>query len=92
MRRTRTGVRKIDLTNINEMSDDKNPKYIFQMTDTALLLNIAKDEIDPVKLAKDELANRGLDSQGKWIGFDRAKRFWDHIYYRNGKGITVPED
>jgi hypothetical protein len=56
-------------TIINEMSDDKNPKYMFSNVDTKLLIDIIKKKIDPVKLAQDELDNRGLDKNGKWVGF-----------------------
>ena len=74
------------------MKDEKNPKFLFSLTDVDLLLAIAKDQIDPVDLAKKELANRGLGSDGKWMGFPEAKNFWNVTYYRNGKMITIPED
>ena len=55
------------------MSDKKNPNYIFSMTDTSLLLQAIRGEIDLNTLAKEELANRGLDGNGVWVGFARAK-------------------
>ena len=50
-------------------SDDLNPKYLFQGIATDLLVAIVNRQIDPVELASKELDNRGLDSNGKWVGF-----------------------
>lgn len=50
-------------------SDDLNPKYIFQLVATDLLVAILRKQIDPVELARNELRNRGLDMEGKWVGF-----------------------
>lgn len=49
-------------------SDDLNPRYMFQMIATDLLVAIVKGQIDPVELAQKELRNRGLDENGRWIG------------------------
>ncbi len=59
-------------TNIN-LSDDKNPKYMLQGVDTELIIGIIEGRIDPLQLAKDQLASRGLDMNGEWIGFAKAK-------------------
>lgn len=57
-----------------ELPDAKNPAYMFQTIHTDLLVAIARGEINPVELAKQELANRGLDIRtGKWVGFERAR-------------------
>jgi len=73
--------------------DDENARYIFDMTDTDLLLQIAKGEIDPIQLAKDQLAARGIGKDGQWVGFDRAKTYWQKTYQSsNGKRVTIPED
>lgn len=58
------------------MSDDKNPNYIFSMTDTSLLLKIANGDLDAMALVKKELANRGIDKNGAWAGFDKAAKIW----------------
>ncbi|HCY75957.1 MAG TPA: hypothetical protein DHV28_08540 [Ignavibacteriales bacterium] len=50
-------------------SDELNPSYLFQGIATDLLVAILKGQIDPVELAKKELKNRGLDEDGKWVGF-----------------------
>lgn len=50
-------------------SDELNPIYLYHLTATDLLVAILKKQIDPVELANKELKNRGLDENGKWIGF-----------------------
>lgn len=57
-------------------SDETNPDFLFQGTCTALLLLIADGAIDPVKAARQELADRGLNQNGEWVGFYEAKRTW----------------
>jgi len=50
-------------------SDDLNPMYLYQGIATDLLVAIGKKQINPVELASKELQNRGLDINGKWVGF-----------------------
>lgn len=50
-------------------SDELNPIYLYHLTATDLLVAILKKQIDPVELANKELKNRGLDENGKWVGF-----------------------
>jgi hypothetical protein len=38
-----------------------------------VLAAAARGEIDLNQLAREELAARGLDDKGIWVGFDRAK-------------------
>lgn len=52
--------------------DDLNPAYIFQTLPASLLASIVRGEIDTVDLAKRELAGRGLDQDGKWVGFAKS--------------------
>lgn len=54
--------------------DELNPDFVFQGTATALLLAAVSGMIDPALLARQELANRGLDIDGKWVGFDAARK------------------
>lgn len=54
--------------------DDDNPSYIFSLTSNKLLSEAIEGDFDLIYLVRRELANRGLDSKGKWVGFDEAKR------------------
>ena len=58
------------------VTDCQNPAFLFSTTTTDLLLAIAGGHVDPVALARRELANRGLDQDGNWIGHDRADDLW----------------
>jgi hypothetical protein len=57
---------------ITIMDDFKNPKFMFQCMDTELLTKAVNGEINVLQLIKTELANRGLDSNGKWVGFKKS--------------------
>ena len=39
-----------------------------------VLVAVANGELDLNDLARKELANRGLDKQGQWVGFDKANQ------------------
>ncbi len=54
--------------------DDDNPSFIFSLTSNQLLSEAIKGDFDLVYLVRRELANRGLDSNGRWVGFNEAKR------------------
>jgi hypothetical protein len=43
-----------------------------QLADTTVLATVARGELDLNRLAREELASRGLDEQGRWVGFPRA--------------------
>ena len=45
-----------------------------QIALTKVLAAVARGELDLNRLAREELAARGLDAQGVWVGFDRARR------------------
>ena len=64
---------KADNQAAEEISDDLNPDFIFNGVFTELLSRIAKGEIDANFYARKELANRGLDLNGNWIGFKAAR-------------------
>jgi hypothetical protein len=55
-------------------TDDKNPDFVFQGTATELLVMAIRGEIDMNARAARELAARGLDKSGNWVGFDAAKK------------------
>lgn len=40
---------------------------------TKVLAAVARGEIDLNQIAREELASRGLDDQGRWVGFDQAR-------------------
>jgi hypothetical protein len=44
-----------------------------QTAPTALLAAAARGEVDLNHLARVELASRGLDRDGAWVGFQRAR-------------------
>ena len=60
-----------------ELPDDHNPDYMFSITASELLIQIATGEIDAVDYAKKELANRGTGKAGVWVGFKEAARQWE---------------
>ena len=39
-----------------------------------VLAAAARGELDLNRLAREELAARGLDDRGNWVGFERAKQ------------------
>lgn len=40
-----------------------------QAFDTRFLVALHRGEIDVVRLAREKLMNRGLDGEGRWLGF-----------------------
>ncbi|PIR16986.1 MAG: hypothetical protein COV46_06075 [Deltaproteobacteria bacterium CG11_big_fil_rev_8_21_14_0_20_49_13] len=44
-----------------------------QGMDTATLCKVARGEVDLNQIAINHLAARGMDENGRWIGFDKAK-------------------
>jgi hypothetical protein len=62
---------------MNEVKDDDNPKYMFRTTNTSLLVSAVKGKIDLLEYAKKEMAARGFDKNGKWIGFDKSKKLFN---------------
>lgn len=55
------------------LRDDDNPAFLFQGVPTKLLAMIVKGEINAAWLAGKEMANRGMDKDGLWVGFDKAE-------------------
>jgi len=60
-----------------------------------ILAAVARGEIDLNKVARTELALRGLDWSAKWVGFPEAERISNLIPVRGAKGkmiaVSVPE-
>jgi hypothetical protein len=46
-----------------------------QIADVEVLAAVARGEIDLNQIAREELASRGMSDQGRWVGFDAAKKF-----------------
>ncbi len=44
-----------------------------QTAAASVLAAVARGEIDLNRIAKEELASRGLDVNGAWVGFAKAK-------------------
>lgn len=45
-----------------------------QIADSKVLAAVARGEIDLNKIAREEMACRGLDLNAKWVGFDKARQ------------------
>ena len=45
-----------------------------QIALTKVLAAAARGELDLNRLAREELASRGLDAHGLWVGFERAAK------------------
>ena len=45
---------------------------VVQTFDTRFLVAIHHGDVDIVKLARQELMNRGLNGDGRWVGFAKA--------------------
>jgi hypothetical protein len=70
---TQTGMEKLKLSSdFSSRPDDLNPKYIFSLVPTALLVEALRGDFDLKQLIRRELANRGQDDKGNWVGFDKA--------------------
>lgn len=52
--------------------DEVNPFYLFSGTHVDLLLRLANGQFDLLQMAKDEVANRGLNLKGEWIGWKKG--------------------
>lgn len=54
----------------SKMKDKIDPnKNLISLFETDILVMAVKGQIDLNELAKKELCNRGLDDEGKWVGF-----------------------
>ncbi|WP_238618370.1 hypothetical protein [Bacteroides thetaiotaomicron] len=52
------------------------------------MFKIVKGEIDIQKKVRKELADRAIDDQRNWIGFDKAKQYWEK-YNKSAKTKSV---
>ena len=51
---------------------DRDLAERFQILDTRFLVAIHHGDVDVVKLARQELMNRGLNGEVRWVGFAKA--------------------
>ena len=63
-----------DLLKFRERADELNPVFMFSLTATQLLTEALEGKFDLNYLIRWELCNRGLNLQGKWVGFKEARR------------------
>lgn len=49
---------------------------VLQVASTRLLVAAALGKIDLNALARTELASRGIGTEGRWVGFNRATKDW----------------
>ncbi|MFP5471975.1 MAG: hypothetical protein ACLGGV_10320, partial [Bacteroidia bacterium] len=57
----------------DENNDELDPRYLFSTTSSKLLSILLKSKINTEFLIRRELANRGQDENGNWVGFPKAK-------------------
>ncbi|RYG01557.1 MAG: hypothetical protein EOO02_12515 [Chitinophagaceae bacterium] len=63
-----------------EVPDAQNPIFLFSSTNSALLLQLAKGELDARALACIEMMNRGLSViDGSYVGFAKAEELFNSI-------------
>ncbi|MBA3707126.1 MAG: hypothetical protein H0W84_14850, partial [Bacteroidetes bacterium] len=71
---TKTGKERLMTKDYENRADDINPRFIFSLTATALLVEALRGDFDIKQLVRRELANRGLNAEGNWVGFDQAAK------------------
>lgn len=78
-----------------EVPDSLNPELMFGQTATELLARIVRGEVDARRIAAKTLAARGVDLDGRWVGFAKACEIAAaalrsrRTYDRNGNPISV---
>ena len=68
MDRTLAECKKADAAGLEE----GNPRFALQTLGSDILAMAARGEIDLNALARMDLAARGLDADGQWVGFEKA--------------------
>lgn len=67
-----------------------------QLAAATVLCAVARGELDLNAIARGELASRGLDRTGEWVGFEKAARLAKQLPIRGADGrtlyVTVPDD
>jgi hypothetical protein len=70
-----------EAVNYQEAAKDENSTEaklngLAQITDRDALTQVATGKADYNEVARLEMASRGLDREGEWVGFDKAKQIW----------------
>jgi hypothetical protein len=52
------------------LPDEENPIFLFNQTNKDLLLDIITGKIDTRELARMELRNRGMNYEGRFVGWE----------------------
>ena len=55
-------------------NDNNNINFVYQTTNTELLVTLLNPKTDARYYLRKELASRGLDSDGLWVGFKEAEK------------------
>ena len=66
---------------IAEKVEDRNAlieelQGILQIADDSTIYAALKAGLDFGQILREQAADRGMDADGKWIGFDAAKKYW----------------
>jgi len=69
---TSAGKERLMSKDYENRADEINPRFIFSTVATALLVEALRDDFDLKALVRRELANRGLNTVGDWVGFNKA--------------------
>jgi hypothetical protein len=67
-------MKKQELSNFDDRPDELNPRFLFSTTSTTLLVESLNKVFDVNELIKNELVNRGVDANGRWVGFNKAAK------------------
>jgi hypothetical protein len=74
---------------LGTIPDSQNPLFLLQGTHTDLLVRILMRDFSVTDLARHELECRGLNEQGKWVGFDQKPKIQKPLKKakRKGRGL-----
>lgn len=68
------------------LPEEENPLFLFGATSTGLLVRALNKEFDITMLIRLQLCTRGVDEQGRWIGFEKARQL---LKMPSGKKVVV---
>ena len=61
------------------MSDETNPRFTFSTTRNAILVDAVQGKVNLLTLAALELANRGYDHNGQFVGFAKSQEIFEEF-------------